>query len=95
MGGVEDREEPQAYDGPVRRELVPQYAYKSARQQKELSGLRTIKFSVYGMEGIRLSDALEENWAGLEGRDDRPLIEDGRVQVMVRLHVRPQAIVRT
>ena len=29
---------------------------------------------------------LEENWAGLEGQDDRSSFGDDRVQIMIRLH---------
>ena len=93
--GSEDKEDPQAHDCPTTRELVPQEIFKPARQQKERWDSQVIEFSVYGEEGIRLSDALEGNWAGFEGRDDRSLFGDGRNQIMVRLHVRPPAIVHT
>lgn len=47
-----------------------------------------IEFVVDGERGIRLSDVLEENWVGLEGRDDRSLFEGTRLQIILRLHVR-------
>jgi hypothetical protein len=72
-----------------------QETYKPARQQKELVGRQTIEFSVFGKEGIRLSDALEGNWVGFEGRDDRSLFGDDRLQIMIRLHVRLPATVFT
>ena len=86
--GTEDEFGPQAHDGLVPRELVPQEPYRIARRQRDLGGSQTIEFSVYGERGIRLSDALEENWLGLELRDDRSMFGDDRVQIMIRLHVR-------
>ena len=85
---TEDEAGPETHNGHIQRKLVPQVTYKAARQQKELEGPRIIDFSVYGEKGIRLSDALEENWVGFEGRDDRSLFGDDRVQIMIRLHVR-------
>ena len=87
LSGIEDKAESRAHGGRILRKLIPQVTYKATRQQKELEGPRTIDFSVYGEEGIRLSDALEENWVGFEGRDDRSLFEEDRVQIMIRLHV--------
>lgn len=75
-------------DGPTLRTLVPQKVYIPPRQQRELGGSQTIEFSVRGGSGIRLSDALEGRWAGLEGRDDDSLFGDDRTQIMLRLHVR-------
>ena len=72
---------------------MPQEAFKPARRQKVLGGSQTIEFSVDGGKGIRLSDASGENWAGFEDRDDRSLF-GGRLQIMIRLHVRLPAIVR-
>jgi len=86
--GGEDEEIPQARGGVTARELVPQETYKPARQQKELGDLQAIEFSVRGDIGIRLSDALEGNWKGFEGRDDRSLFGGDRLQIMVRLRVR-------
>ena len=87
---AEDAEKPPACGGPAKRRLVPQKAFKPARQRKEPWDLRIIKFSVHGEEGICLSDALRENWLGFDDRDERPLPEDDRFQIMIRLHVRPQ-----
>ena len=47
-----------------------------------------IKFVVDGKEGVRLSDALEGNWAGFEGRDDSSLFEGDRPPIILRLQVR-------
>jgi len=73
---------------------MPQEAYKTARKQKEFGGLRVIEFYVYGEKGIRLSDALGENWAGLEDRDNRSFFDDDRAQIMIRLHVSLPAIIQ-
>jgi len=91
----EGEEDPQAHGSPTPRRLVPQETYKPVRQQEELGGPQTIEFFVYGEEGIRLSDALEGNWVGFEGRDDRSLFGDDRLQIMIRLQVRFPATVRT
>jgi len=69
-----------------------QQTYKPTRRQKELEGTRVVEFYVYGEMGIRLSDALRENWEGLEGRDNRTLFDDDRVQIMIRLLVSLPAI---
>ena len=74
---------------------MPQKTFKPARQQKELGGPQIIEFFVHGGIGIRLSDASEGNWAGFGGRDDRFLFGDDRLQIMIRLHVRLPAIIRT
>lgn len=50
-------------------------------------GPEVVEFVVNGEPGIRLSDASDGNWVGLEGRDDRSLFEGERVQIIVRLHV--------
>jgi len=91
----EGEEDPQAHNGPTPRRLVPQETYKPPKQKKEPGGPQIIEFFVYGGEGIRLSDALEGNWVGFEGRDDRSLFGDDRLQIMLRLQVRLPATVRT
>lgn len=92
-GGGED---PQVHKSLTLRKLVLQEIWKPSRQQKEeLGGSQSIDFSVYGERGVRLSDALDGNWMGLEGRDDRSLLGDERLQIILRLQVRPPAIVRT
>jgi len=91
----EEREAFQTRNGPTTRKLVPQETFKFARRQKILDDPQVIEFSVYGEEGIRLSDASEGNWGGFEGRDDRSLFGDNRLQIMVRLHVRLSTIFRT
>ena len=93
--GSEDQGDFQAHNVPAARKLVPQETFEPARKRKERWDSQVIDFSVYGVEGIRLSDALEGNWAGFEGRDDRSLFGDGRNQIMVRLHVRLPTIVHT
>jgi len=84
----EGEKDSQVHNGPTTRKMVPQEIFKPARQQKELRDFRVIEFSVNGEKGVRLSDALEENWGGFESRDDRSLFGDDRLQIMVRLHVR-------
>jgi hypothetical protein len=59
--------------------------YKSARRQAGFTGSDVIEFAVNGEKGIRLSNALEDNWVGFEGRDDRSLFD--RPQIIIRLHV--------
>jgi len=83
-----DREDFQAHGGVAARKLVPQEIFKSARRQIAHGDSQVIEFSVYGKKGIRLSDASEGNWGGFQGRDDRSLFGENRLQIMVRLHVR-------
>ena len=88
MAGGRSREErPVAQRQPTLQHPVPQEAYKPTKQKK-LEGLEVIEFIVNGKEGLRLSDASEENWVGLEGRDERSLFGKGRPQITIRLHVR-------
>ena len=91
---IEDRGGPRTHNSPAPRRVMPQEAYKTARKQKEFGGLRVIEFYVYGEKGIRLSDALGENWAGLEDRDNRSFFDDDRAQIMIRLHVSLPAIIQ-
>lgn len=93
--GGEDKESSQARGGVTARKLVPQETYKPVRQQKELGDSQVVEFSVCGENGIRLSDALEGNWKGFEGRDDRSLFGDDRLQIMFRLRVRLPIIMHT
>ena len=46
-----------------------------------------IAFAVGGKQGVRLSDALEGNWEGFKGGDDRSLFEGTRGQILIRFHV--------
>ena len=87
----EDERGSPTYKWPTTCELVPQEMFKPARQQKTLWRSQIIEFSVCGGKGLRLSDALEGNCqGGLEGWDDRLLFgNDPRLQIMIRLHVRP------
>lgn len=82
------QEQAQAVVPQVPRDLIPQVPYQTARQQAGFTGHATIEFIVNGERGIRLSDALEKNFGGLEGRDDRSLFDDSRVQIILRLLVR-------
>lgn len=66
---------------------MPQFVYTPPRQQKKFGNPKNIDFFVYGEIGIRLSDALEGKWNGFVGRDDRPLSEEDRAQIMLRLLV--------
>ena len=87
VSGSEDEGDPQAHESLTVRKLVLQETFKPSRQQKELWDPQVIEFSVRGERGIRLSDASEENWEGFDGRDDRSLFK-GRLQIILRLHVR-------
>ena len=46
-----------------------------------------IEFVVNGQAGIRLSDALKGNWAGLEDRDNRSLFKGSGPQISLRVLV--------
>ena len=82
------QEQPQTYQRLAPRDLARQETYKLARRHEEFEGSNIIKFVVNGEEGIRLSDALEGNWGGFEGRDDRSLVEGDRLQIILRIQVR-------
>lgn len=82
------REEPKVNKPPIVRKLAPQEFYGSIRKPTNFRSSYTIEFRVDGQEGIRLSDASEDNWVGLEGRDDRLLFEGDYLQMIIRLHVR-------
>ena len=71
----------------IPRNLIRQEPYSPATRQMEFTDSGPIEFIVNGKNGIRLSDALEGNVAGLEGRDDRPLFEGNRAQIIIRLQV--------
>lgn len=77
------------------RKLVLQETYKPPKQQKELGTIQSIDFSVCGKRGICLSDAVDEKWAGFDGRDDRPSFGGDRFTIMLRLRVRLPATART
>ena len=63
--------------------------YRSARRQEQFTGSEAIDFIVYGQEGISLSDALGGNWIGFGGWDDTfSFGGGGRLQILIRLHVR-------
>ena len=68
--------------------MARQKTYKLTRRHAEFKSSDVIRFVVDGKEGIRLSDALEGNWGGLEGRDESPLFEGDRLQIILRLQVR-------
>lgn len=69
---------------PTRRNLVSQVPYKCVRHPPTPS---TIEFIVDGESGARLSDVLEGNWTGFEGRDDRSLFGSDRSQIFLRVHL--------
>jgi len=77
-----------AHRRPTPRGPARQETYKLTRRHAGFDGSDIIRFVVNGKEGIRLSDALEGNWEGLEGRDDRSLFRDDRLQIILRLQVR-------
>jgi hypothetical protein len=86
---IELQEQMHARRPPITRDLVLQAPYKSARRQEQPTGSKVIEFVVNGEEGVRLSDALEGNWTGFEGRHDTFSFGDGgRLQILIRLHVR-------
>ena len=78
----------QAHQRPTPRDPARQESYKLTRRHAEFEGSDVIRFVVNGEEGIRLSDALEGNWEGFEGRDDRSLFDGDRLQIILRLQVR-------
>lgn len=80
-------EQPHARSWSTTRHLAPQEAYISPRQTA-FTGPDVIDFVVNGEAGIRLSDASEGNWIGLEGRDDRSLFGSDQPQITLRLQVR-------
>ena len=82
------QEQLQAHRRPIPRGPARQETYKLTRRHAEFEGSDIIKFIVNGEEGIRISDALEGNWEGLEGRDDRSLFRGDRLQIILRLQVR-------
>jgi hypothetical protein len=88
----ESGESPEIHNNPALRHLVPQEAYKPLRRQKGPEIYQTLEFFVHGERGVCLSDALEEQWAGFEGRDDASLFEDSSIQVTLRLLVSPLSI---
>lgn len=87
VGGGESEGDLQVYNHLPSRMLVPQETYKPPRQQREVEGPRAIEFFARGQRGIRLFDALEGNWTGFDGRDDRHLFEEGRLTIIVRMQV--------
>lgn len=93
VNGGEGGEDSRVHRGLTTCKLVPQRTFKPTRRQKELWDSQIIEFSVRGEKGLRLSDASGGNWAGFEGKDDRSLFEDDRLQVMVRLHVRLPTVI--
>lgn len=70
------------------RTLLEQVAYKPTRNQAERLCFTPIEFIVDGEAGIRLSDALDGNQRGLQGRDDTSLFGHNCCQIIVRLQVR-------
>lgn len=86
---TEVQEQGQVHGRPIPRDPIPQVPYRSSRRQEQFTNSQAIKFVVNGEEGIRLSDALEGNWTGFQGRDDTFTFGGvGRSQIMIRLHVR-------
>ena len=83
-------ERPQVHRQLTIRHPVSQEAYVPTRLAG-FSGSDIIKFVVNGEEGIRLFDALNENWMGFERWDDRSLFDGDRLQVIIRLQVSPAA----
>ena len=82
-GGME---RPQVHRQQTLRNLVPQEIYTVGTSTGFVTS-DVIEFVVNGERGIRLLDALEENWIGFEGRDDRSLFEADRFSINFRLRV--------
>lgn len=83
----EDEGGSQVHGGLTIRTLVPQETFRPARRQNEPQGPQIIVFP--GEKGVRLSDALEGDWVDFEGRGGRPSFGDNRLNILIRLHVRP------
>jgi hypothetical protein len=69
--------------------IVNQVLYQCHTAQNGWTPLKTIDFSVEGVEGMNLADAKELHFNGLDGRDE-PAFESGRVgtSISCRIHVR-------
>ena len=74
------RGQPLAHQRPTPRSPARREIYELTRRYVEFEGSNAIRSVVNGEEGIRLSDALEGNWKGFEGRDDRSLFDCDRLQ---------------
>ena len=93
---VEGQVQAQSRRPTVTRNLVPQKPYQSNTRQGGFTSSEVVQFIVNGRAGIRLSDALEEKWEGLDGRDDRSPFAGNRSQVIIRLQVKypPKKIIQ-
>ena len=69
--------------------LVEQNPYKCGNEQRDWESLASIDFRVLGVEGIRLTDAMNLRFSDLDGRDD-PMFEDETIgnSVSCRIGVR-------
>ena len=87
LGRYAQKKQQDTYQQRVLHHIVSQVTYKPKRLG-ESQGPKVINFVVDGVDGIRLSNALKDNWAGFEGRDDRSLFgKDRRSQIILRLQV--------
>jgi hypothetical protein len=62
-------------------------AFNHGRKQWDYQPLKPIAFSANGLEGIKISNALREDFSGLDGRDDLLLQGTGGF-ISCRLSVR-------
>ena len=69
--------------------LAEQDAYQYGNEQKDWKPLPPITFTALGKEGIRLTDAKNQIFSGLDGRDN-PMFEDETtgISVSCRIQVR-------
>jgi len=65
---------------------VPQRPYDHGRRQWDFKPLEPVPFSVNGLYGINMGDALRKQFTGLDGRDDQ-VLEDTTGVISCRLMV--------
>ena len=65
---------------------VPQRSYNRGTQQSGFERLDPVSFSVVGLPGINMGDALRKQFTGLDGRD-KPVLNDANAAIACRLLV--------
>lgn len=65
---------------------IPQRIYKQGNRQWDFKRSEPISFSVNGLPGINMGDALRKYFTGLDGRDD-PMFQNGTGAVSCRFMV--------
>lgn len=71
---------------PTLNRPILQVLYKPTRFAR-FESPEVIDFIVNGEVGLHLSDALEGNWEGLKGRDDKHFFGGNQSQIIIRLQV--------